>query len=47
MVPGAPSPGTDLLRTNEMSEFEQVTDAAAFNAAIGEGYTVAKFQTKS
>ncbi len=30
-----------------MSELEQVADAAAFDAAIGQGFTIAKFQTKS
>jgi hypothetical protein len=30
-----------------MSEFEQATDEAAFDGAICDGFTVAKFQTKS
>ena len=30
-----------------MSEFEQVTDVTVFDATIAEGYTVAKFQTRS
>jgi len=30
-----------------MSEFEQAADEAGFDAAIGDGFTVAKFQTKS
>ncbi len=30
-----------------MSEFETVVDGNAFDAAIGHGFTIAKFQTKS